>query len=215
MNVGKANLFGMEYLDKGHNDILGKPIPTDVPRVPVPGKCILVSGHDQLVLRKLLEQTEGKDVNIYTHGEMLPAFGYPGLRKFKHLVANFGTAWYNQSIEFADFPGAILMNSNCLIQPRDSYRHRLFTTHAVGWSGVNHVVDEDYSKIIECAKKEPGFEAGTPRFLKYQNIPTERCGFGHKTLCELLVPEIQNGNLKEIYVVGGCDNLDPERDFYK
>jgi hydroxylamine reductase len=95
---------------------------------------------------------------------MLPAFGYPALRKFKHLVANFGTAWYNQSIEFADFPGPILMNSNCLIQPRDSYKHRLFTTHAVGWAGVNHVVDENYAKIIECAKKEAGFEANTPRF---------------------------------------------------
>lgn len=115
MKVGEANLFGMTYLDKGHTEVFGRPVPTDVPRSPIPGKCILVSGHDQLVLRKLLEQTEGTGINVYTHGEMLNAFGYPTLRKFKHLAANFGTAWYNQSIEFADFPGPILMNSNCLI----------------------------------------------------------------------------------------------------
>ncbi len=95
MSIGKANLSAMNFLDKGHNDILGQPIPVDVPRSPIPGKCILVSGHDMLVLRRLLEATEGTDIKIYTHGEMLPAFGYPALRKFKHLTANFGTAWYN------------------------------------------------------------------------------------------------------------------------
>jgi len=115
MNIGKANLFAMDYLDKGHSTLFGQPTPGEVPRMPVPGKCILVSGHDMVVLKKLLEQTEGTGINVYTHGEMLPAFGYPELRKHKHLVANFGTAWYDQGYDFTNFPGAIILNSNCLI----------------------------------------------------------------------------------------------------
>lgn len=114
MDIGKVNLEIMQYLDAGHANLLGKPVPTEVNCSPIPGKCILVSGHDLNVLMKILRQTEGKNINIYTHGEMLPAHAYPELKKFKHLVGNFGNAWYDQNNDFAAFPGAILLNSNCL-----------------------------------------------------------------------------------------------------
>lgn len=115
MAAGAANVTAMQFLDKAHTTLFGKPTPGQTPRTPVEGKCILVSGHDMLVLKRLLEQTEGTGINVYTHGEMLPAFSYPELRKHKHLVANFGQAWFAQNEDFANFPGAILLNSNCLI----------------------------------------------------------------------------------------------------
>lgn len=129
-------------------------------------------------------------------------------------MANFGTAWYDQNYDFTNFPGAILLNSNCLIQPRNTYKKRIFTTHAVGWPDVELVHGYDFSKVIECAKNCASMNPAAPCFKKYQT-GDETCGYGHATMVDLLVPEIQAGHIKEIYLVGGCDNLDPERDFYR
>ena len=137
-------------------------MPTPVRVEPVKGKAILVSGHDLKDLEDLLQQTEGKGINIYTHGEMLPAHGYPGLKKYKHLVGNYGGAWQDQKDEFAAFPGAILMTTNCIQEPQDSYKSRIFTCGLVGWPGVTHITNRDFTPVIEAALAAPGFRRGRP-----------------------------------------------------
>jgi len=130
--------------------LLGVPEPSEVNRTPVEGKCILISGHDMLILKSLLEYIEekGEAINVYTHGEMLPAFGYPELKKYKNLVGNFGGAWYDQWKDFRDFPGPIFLTTNCLIQPQPSYEKRLFTTEMVGWNGITHLKAGNFGKLI-------------------------------------------------------------------
>jgi hydroxylamine reductase len=162
LKCGEVNLRAMELLDAGNTGTYGHPVPTSVPLGPKQGKAILVSGHDLKDLDIILRQTEGKGINVYTHGEMLPTHGYPELKKHPHFYGHYGTAWQNQAKEFAAFPGAIVMTTNCIQKPKDSYMDHIFTTGLVGWPGVQHIADKDFTPAIEKALAMPGFEKDEP-----------------------------------------------------
>ena len=172
MECGKHNLTVMGLLNNAHTDTYGHPVPTPVQLGTKAGKAILVSGHDLKMLEEILKQTEGKGVNVYTHGEMLPAHGYPGLKKYSHLVGNFGGAWQDQALEFATFPGAIIFNTNCIQRPAESYTDRLFTWGLVAWPGVKHINGWDFSPVInkalECPAPARESGAGDPDRLRSQ-----------------------------------------------
>ena len=157
MKCGEVNLKAMELLDAANTGTYGHPVPTSVPLGAKAGKAILVSGHDLKDLEEILKQTKGKGINVYTHGEMLPCHGYPELKKYSHFYGHYGSAWQNQAKEFDAFPGAILMTTNCIQKPRDSYKDRIFTTGLVGWPGVHHIADKDFTPVIEMALELPGF----------------------------------------------------------
>ncbi len=209
--VGELNLTVMGLLDAGNTGSYGHPTPTKVNVNPVKGKCILVSGHDLRDLEALLRQTAGKGINIYTHGEMLPAHGYPKLKAFPHLVGNYGSAWQNQKKEFDAFPGAILMTTNCIQKPADSYRDRIFTTGLVAFPGVVHVADrEDFGPVIEKALALPGFTADEPA---HEIL----VGFGHDAVMKVAGPVIdavKAGQIRHFFLVGGCDGAKPGRNYY-
>ncbi|MEH6825071.1 MAG: hydroxylamine reductase [Motiliproteus sp.] len=212
MEIGQANYKVMEMLDKGETDKFGHPQPTQVNVKSVAGKAILVSGHDLCDLQLILEQTEGTGINVYTNGEMLPAHGYPELNKYQHLVGNYGSAWQNQQKEFAAFPGAIVMTSNCLIDPNvGNYGDRIFTRSIVGWPGVNHIEGDDFSQVIECAQAQAGFP--------YEEIPHQiTVGFGRNALMNAapaVIDQIKQGNIKHFFLVGGCDGDKAERSYYE
>lgn len=162
MQVGQCNLTVMSILDEGHTTRFGHPEPTKVRMTGVQGKAILVSGHDMTDLEAILKQTEGKGINVYTHGELLPANAYPGLKKYKHLKGNYGGPWQYQKIDFASFPGPIVMTTNCIIEPMKSYKKRIFTRSVVGWPGVTHLTNQDFSEVIKLAEEEEGFEEDEP-----------------------------------------------------
>ena len=153
LKCGEINIRAMELLDAGNTEAYGHPVPTKVPLSAKKGKAILVSGHDLQDLEAILKQTEGKDITVYTHGEMLPAHGYPGLKKYAHFYGHYGTAWQNQQREFAAFPGAILMTTNCIQKPAEKYKDNIFTSGPLGWPGVKHILGEDFSQVIEKALK--------------------------------------------------------------
>ncbi|WP_417761845.1 hydroxylamine reductase [Shewanella sp.] len=211
MQIGLMNYKVMEMLDHGETATFGHPHPTAVNRKPVKGKCILVSGHDLHDLEKILQQTEGKGINVYTNGEMLPAHGYPALNKYPHLVGNYGTAWQNQQKEFANFPGAIVMTSNCLINPHvGQYADRLFTRSIVGWPGVSHIEGDDFSAVIDCALQQPGF-----KYDEIEHLVT--VGFGRNALMNAapaVIEQVKQGNIKHFFLVGGCDGDKAERNYY-
>jgi hydroxylamine reductase len=176
----------------------------------VAGKAIVVSGHDLKDLEELLKQTAGKGINVYTHGEMLPAHGYPGLKKYPHLVGNYGGAWQDQAKEFDAFPGAILMTTNCIQNPRLSYRARIFTTGLVGWPGVTHVANGDFAPVVQAALAAPGFAEDEPE-------KTILTGFGHQAVlgvADKVVAAVKSGAIKHFFLVGGCDGARPGRDYY-
>jgi hydroxylamine reductase len=210
MKCGEVTVNVLALLDKAHCDTFGKPTPTPVLMGHIPGKAILISGHDMVDLKALLEQTEGKGINIYTHGEMLPAHGYPELKKFKHLVGHFGGAWMLQQREFPKFPGAILMTTNCLMQPFESYEGRLFTRNLVAWPGIRHIDNRDFSAVIEAALAAPGFtdsEKGADHLV----------GFGHDAVlgvADKVIEAVKSGEIKHFAVVGGCDGSEGERSYY-
>ncbi|MCV6588760.1 MAG: hydroxylamine reductase [Marinobacterium sp.] len=211
MAIGQLNFRVMEMLNRGETDKFGHPEPNQVNVKPVTGKAILVSGHDLCDLELLLQQTEGTGINVYTHGEMLPAHGYPALKKYPHLVGNYGNAWQNQQQEFAKFPGAILMTSNCLIDPGvGSYADRIFTRSIVGWPGVAHIEGDDFSQLIACAEAQPGF--------LYDEIPQQiTVGFGFNALAgaaPAVVDQVKQGNIRHFFLVGGCDGDKQERSYY-
>jgi hydroxylamine reductase len=211
MAVGQLNYRVMEMLDKGETDAFGHPEPTQVNMKPVRGKAILVSGHDLIDLETLLKQTEGKGINVYTNGEMLPAHAYPALKKYPHLVGNYGTAWQNQQTEFAKFPGAIVMTSNCLIDPNvGQYADRLYTRNIVGWPGVRHLEGEDFSEVIDKALSLDGFE--------YDEIPHyTTTGFARNALmaaAPAVIEQVKEGNIKHFFLIGGCDGDKAERSYY-
>ncbi len=209
--TGKLNLGVMELLDKANTETYGHPVPTPVRVTPVKGKCILVSGHDLRDLELILKQTEGKGINVYTHGEMLPCHGYPKLKAYKHLVGHYGTAWQNQQKEFPDFPGAIVMTTNCIQKPRDSYFNRIFTTGLVAWPGVKHIgPDKDFSPVINAALEAPGFPADEPE-------KTILVGFGHNAVMAAapkVIELVKSGKIKHFFLIGGCDGSKPERNYY-
>ena len=210
MKCGKTNLRAMELLDAAHTKTYGHPVPTSVPLGVKKGKAILVSGHDLKDLEQLLEQSEGKGLNIYTHGEMLPAHGYPKLKKFSHFYGHYGTAWQNQRKEFAEFPGAILMTTNCIQKPQESYNDNIFTTGLVSWPGVHHVSDRDFTPVIEKAREMPGFMEDNP-----SGVVT--VGFAHNTLIGLagkIVEAVKNKSIRHFFLVGGCDGAKMGRNYY-
>ncbi len=210
LEVGKLNLRAMELLDSANTDTYGHPVPTQVRTEPVSGKAIAVSGHDLKDLEELLKQTEGKGINVYTHGEMLPCHGYPGLKKYKHLVGNYGGAWQNQQKEFAQFPGAILMTTNCIMKPQQSYQDRIFTSGVVRFPGVVHISDRNFTPVIEAALAAPGFQQDGPE-------RTITVGFGRNAVmdvAETVVEAVKSGAIRHFFLIGGCDGARPGRNYY-
>ncbi len=210
LKTGEANLKVMELLSHANTGAYGHPEPTSVRIHPRKGKAILVSGHDLKDLAVLLEQTEGTGIKIYTHGEMLPAHGYPGLRKYTHLAGNYGGAWQDQQKEFDEFPGAILMTTNCIQKPRESYKARIFTTGLVAWPGVEHVQNGDFTPVIEAAQEATGFTEDGPD-------DTILVGFGHNAVLGVagdVVDAVKAGKIRHFFLVGGCDGAKPGRNYY-
>ena len=211
MKVGEVNLKVMGMLDEGNTKTYGHPEPTVVRVTPVKGKCIVVSGHDLKDLALLLEQTKDKGINVYTHGEMLPCCAYPELKKYKHLVGNYGGAWQDQAKEFDAFPGAILMTTNCIQKPRDSYVDRIFTTGLVAWPDVHHIgKDKDFTPVIEAALAAPGFVDDAEE--KMITI-----GFGHNAVMGVagaVVDAVKAGKIRHFFLIGGCDGAKPGRNYY-
>ena len=209
MECGKQNLTTMALLDTAHNETYGAPTPTSVNLGTKAGKGILVTGHDLKMLEELLKQTEGKGINIYTHGEMLPAHAYPGLKKYPHLVANYGGAWQDQAKEFPNFPGAIIFNTNCIQRPADSYKDRLYTWGLVQWPGVTHISGWDFSEVINKALECPSLPENPG-----QEILT---GFGHKAVlgvADKVIAAVKAGQIKHFFLVGGCDGAKSGRNYY-
>jgi len=210
LKVGEVNLKVMEMLDRANTGAYGHPEPTQARITPVKGKCILVSGHDLKDLHDLLQQTEGKGINVYTHGEMLPCLAYPGLKKFKHLVGNYGGAWQDQQKEFDAFPGAVLMTTNCIQRPKETYKARIFTTGLVGWPGVAHVPNGDFSEVIKAALAAPGFTEDAPaKFITVGFARNAVLGVAGK-----VVAAVKAGKLKHFFLIGGCDGAKPGRNYY-
>ena len=209
LRCGKSNLRAMELLESGNVESFGVPTSTKVSLGQKKGKAILVSGHDLKDLYDLLCQTEGTGINIYTHGEMLPAHGYPKLHAFTHLVGHYGTAWQNQHKEISLFPGPVLFTTNCIQNPKE-YIENVFTSGVTGWPGVQHCKDGDYSKLIERAKELPGFSEDVPG----KELLT---GFGKQSLLDaapVILASIKSGVLQHIFLVGGCDGAKPGRNYY-
>jgi hydroxylamine reductase len=210
MKTGALNLKVMELLDKANTDAYGHPEPTEVRVTPLKGKSIVVSGHDLKDLDALLAQTQGKGINVYTHGEMLPCLAYPGLKKYKHLAGNYGGAWQDQRKEFDEFPGAILMTTNCIQQPKDSYKGRIFTSGLVAWPGVRHIANQDFSPVIETALAAPGFAEDAPK-------KTITVGFARQTVMSVagkVIDAVKAGKIKHFFLIGGCDGAKPGRNYY-
>jgi hydroxylamine reductase len=209
MECGKLNLKTMELLSQAHTERFGHPTPTPVNLGTRKGKAILVSGHDLLDLEELLKQTEGKGIFIYTHGEMLPAHGYPGLKKYSHLAGNYGGAWQDQAKEFAEFPGSILMTTNCIQRPAESYTKNMFTSGLVAWPGVQHISNRDFTPVIKRALELPGFpEAPGKQIL---------VGFGHQavlSVADKVIEAVKGGAIRHFFLIGGCDGAKSGRNYY-
>ncbi|MBI5585262.1 MAG: hydroxylamine reductase [Deltaproteobacteria bacterium] len=212
LKCGETNLRAMELLDAGNTSRYGHPVPTRVPLGPKKGKAIMVSGHDLIDLEQILIQSQGKGIYVYTHGEMLPTHGYPKLKeKYPHFYGHFGTAWQNQKTEFGDFPGAILMTTNCIQRPQPAYQENIFTTGLVGWPGVPHVTNDDFSKVIQRALALPGYTSDVPG--KEVNV-----GFARNTVMSVadkVIAGVKSGAIKHIFLVAGCDGTRPSRSYYR
>ncbi len=210
LKCGEMNIKVMELLDKAHVQRFGSPVPTTVETGTKKGPAILVTGHDLLDLYELLKQTEGKGINIYTHSEMLPAHAYPELKKFKHLVGNYGGAWQNQKKEFNEFSGAILATTNCvLIPPANTYQDRLFTIGVTGVPGTTHLKSRDFTSLIEKAKSLPPLKETPGKAIM--------TGFHHTAvlgLAEKIVGAVKSGKIKHFFLIGGCDGAKPGRNYY-
>ena len=210
LKCGQINLRAMELLDAAHTGAYGHPVPTTVPLGVKKGRAILISGHDLKDLEELLKQTEGKGIYVYTHGEMLPAHGYPGLKKYAHLYGHYGTAWQNQTKEFMDFPGAILMTTNCIQKPRESYQGNIFTTGLVGWPGVVHIADKNFAPVIEKALSLSGFPED-------RNGRSVMCGFGRNavlSVADKVIEGVKSKAIRHFFLVAGCDGAKPGRNYY-
>ncbi|QJT09371.1 hydroxylamine reductase [Oceanidesulfovibrio marinus] len=215
LECGKINLRTMELLDEANTSTYGNPTPTEVPLGHRKGKCILVSGHDLKDLDMLLQQTEGKGIDIYTHGEMIPCHGYPELKKYPHFYGHFGTAWQNQQKEFKNFPGPILMTTNCLQRPQDVYRDSIYTTGLVGWPDVPHIDHDakgwkDFSPVINKALEMDGWTDD-------EDKGTVLVGFGHNAVmgvADKVVEAVKSGAIRHFFLVGGCDGAKPGRNYY-
>lgn len=215
MKAGEFGVKAMALLDKANTETYGRPEITEVETGTKQGPAMLVSGHDLLDLEEILKQTADKGINVYTHGEMLPAHAYPGLKKYKHLAGNYGTSWYNQQKEFQEWNGAIVMTTNCLQQPRDSYKDRLFTTGLAGWPGVVHIADrkagrpKDFSPAINKALVLGGIDEQPGKKLTI--------GFARDTvlgLADKVISAVKSGAIKRFVVMAGCDGRQKEREYF-
>ncbi len=211
LKCGEVNIKAMELLDAGNTETYGHPTPTEVPLGAKAGKAILITGHDLRDLELLLKQTEGKGINIYTHGEMLPCHAYPELKKYSHFYGHFGTAWQNQAKEFPEFPGAILFTTNCIQKPADSYKANVFTTGLVGWPDLVHIEDDkDFTPVIERALALPGFTEDTDK----SSVLT---GFARNTVlgvADKIIEGVKSKAIRHFFLVGGCDGAKPGRNYY-
>ena len=217
MDVGKVNFKCMELLDKANTETFGTPVPAEVPLTIEKGPFIVISGHDLYDLKCLLEQTEGKGIHIYTHGEMLPAHAYPELKKYSHLKGNFGTAWQNQQKEFADIPAPVIFTTNCLMPPKASYADRVFTTAVVSYPGLQHISkDKDFTPVIEKALELGGYSEEQER-TGINGGNKVMTGFGHGTVLSVadkVIDAVKNGDIKHFYLIGGCDGARAGRNYY-
>ncbi|RJR43679.1 MAG: hydroxylamine reductase [Desulfobacteraceae bacterium] len=211
LKCGEINLRTMELLDAANTGTYGHPEPTQVPLGAKKGKAILVSGHDLKDMEEVLKQSEGKGIYVYTHGEMLPTHAYPGLKKkYPHFYGHYGTAWQNQAKEFANFPGAILMTTNCIQRPQESYKDNIFTTGLVGWPGVPHIADKNFAPVVKKALELPGFTQDV-------NGRSVMCGFGRNAVMGVagqVIDAVKSGAIKHFFLVAGCDGAKPGRDYY-
>ncbi|MFQ1941445.1 hydroxylamine reductase [Aeromonas veronii] len=211
MEIGQLNFKIMEMLDLGETSAFGHPEPTQVRVTPISGKCILVSGHDMMDLKLILEQTKGTGIHVYTHGEMLPALAYPFFKQYPHLVGNYGSAWQNQQKEFANFPGAVVMTSNCIIDPNvGNYSDRIFTRSIVGWPGVTHLEGDDFSAVIAKAQALEGF-----KHTELEHFIT--IGFARNALMQAapaVIEKVKAGEISHFFLVGGCDGDKAERAYF-
>ncbi|WP_067894991.1 hydroxylamine reductase [Nocardia vaccinii] len=210
LELGSVNYKVMEMLDAANTGSFGTPTPTQVRVTPVVGKAILVSGHDMHDLKKILEATAGTGINVYTHGEMLPAHGYPALHAYPHLAGNYGGAWQDQQRDFTAFPGPIVMTSNCLIEPQPAYRNRIFTLGPVGWPGIRHLDSSDLSSVIKAAQALPGFTTEIP-------AETVTTGFAREavlSVADTVIEAVKDGAIKRFLLIGGCDGAAPGRNYY-
>ena len=210
LKCGEINLRAMELLDAGNTGTYGHPVPTQVPLGVKTGKAILVSGHDLQDMEAILKQTEGKGINVYSHGEMLPTHAYPELKKYSHFYGHYGTAWQNQFKEFGQFPGAILMTTNCIQKPQESYKDNIFTIGLVGWPGVTHIEGRNFAPVIEKALQMPGFTEDS-------NGKSVMCGFGRNAVmgvADKVIEAVKGGAIKHFFLVAGCDGAKPGRNYY-
>jgi hydroxylamine reductase len=210
LKCGEINLRAMELLDAANTGAYGHPVPTSVSLGARKGKAILVSGHDLKDLEELLKQTEGKGINVYTHGEMLPCHGYPGLKKYSHLYGHYGTAWQNQAKEFAAFPGAILMTTNCIQRPTPSYKSNIFTTGLVGWPDVAHIPGRDFTPVIKRALELPGF-------TEDKTGKSVLTGFARNAVlgvADKVIEAVKGKKIRHFFLVAGCDGAKPGRNYY-
>jgi hydroxylamine reductase len=209
LKAGEMNLRAMEMLNNANTSKFGNPTPAVVTRGTKAEPGIVVTGHDLLDLYELLKQTEGKSINVYTHGEMLPAHGYPELRRFKHLVGNYGTAWQNQKKEFDEFSGAILVTTNCVMIPKDSYKDRMFTCGIAGVAGVKHIETRDFSEVIKKALSQPKLPENPQGTLS--------TGFHYTAvlaLADKIIKAAKEGKIRHFFFIGGCDGAKPGRNYY-
>ena len=217
MEVGEKNLKCMALLDQANTESYGTPVPTTVPLTVEKGPFIVITGHDLHDLKLLLEQTEGKGINIYTHGEMLPAHGYPKLKKYPHLKGNFGTAWQNQQKEFADLPAPILFTTNCLMPPKASYADRVYTTALVSYPEMTHIGEEkDFTPVIEKALELGGYTEDQD-FTGINGGHTVTTGFGHGavlSVADKVIDAVKAGDIRHFFLVGGCDGARPGRSYF-
>jgi len=210
LKCGEVNLKAMELLDAANTGRYGHPAPTQVPLGRKQGKAILVSGHDLLDLEEILKQSAGKGIYVYTHGEMLPCHGYPGLNKYPHFYGHFGTAWQNQAKEFAQFPGAIVMTTNCIQRPQESYAANLFTRGLVGWPGITHLPDLNFKAVIDKALELPGFAEDA-------DGGAVMVGFARNAVlgvADKVIEAVKNKQIRHFFLVGGCDGAKPSRNYY-
>jgi hydroxylamine reductase len=210
LKCGEINLKTMALLDAANTGAYGDPVPTKVPLGHKKGKAILVSGHDLLDMEEILKASEGKGIYVYTHGEMLPTHGYPGLKKYPHFYGHFGTAWQNQTKEFGQFPGAIVMTTNCLQKPQEVYANNLFTAGLVGWPGIPHIKDRNFKPAVDRALELPGF----PEDANSKSVMT---GFAKNAVLGVagaVIEAVKNKNIRHFFLVGGCDGAKPTRNYY-
>jgi len=210
LKTGEVNLRVMELLDAANTGAYGHPVPTKVPLGHKKGKAILVSGHDLKDLDVILKQTEGMGITVYTHGEMLPCHGYPGLKKYSHFYGHYGTAWQNQAKEFAAFPGSILMTTNCIQKPTEAYKDNIFTTGLVGWPGVTHVKNGNFAVVIKKAQELPGFADD----VEGKSVMV---GFARNAVLGVagqIIEAVKNKDIRHFFLVAGCDGAKPGRNYY-